>query len=85
MLSEVRIMTPDTPLQDAVTLAADLQRTPLQHAAKRVHDALVEAQYAARQLISTDVSEEHFADQVRRDIERLFHPLAHLMHEGDCE
>ena len=60
-------------------------RTPLQQAAKRVHDALEEAQYAARQLVGTDPAELHFADQVRRDIERLFHPLAHLMHEDDCE
>lgn len=74
-------------LQDAVTLAMDLNRTQLQIAAKRVYEELVSAEAYAMDLpehLDCDLS----ADRLRRfnaALETAFDAIALLMHEGDCE
>jgi hypothetical protein len=62
-------------------------RTPLQSAAKRVYEALCDAQEYARDAmpLCSETSERHFCRRIETDIERLFQPVAHLMHEDDCE
>ncbi len=74
-------------LQDAVTLAKDYKRTPLQTAAKRVYDALVTVQGLTALMRDRAVFEfeSDRCDRFAREIERAFEPLALLMHEGDGE
>lgn len=64
-------------------------RTPLQAAAKRVYDALTDAQsycldmqIDAKGGTGTDLQ---FCYRLEQDIERLFQTLQHLMHQDDCE
>lgn len=73
------------PIQDAVTLAADLARTPLQVQAKRVYDLLRDAKFEASFIGRADSDASYFTSQVETRIQQALHPLAHLMHEADCE
>lgn len=73
-----------TDIQDAVTLAADLQRTPLQIAAKRVYDALLDAERYLQQLHSLDTS-INYVNRTMIRIDASCADIAMLMHEGDCE
>lgn len=78
-------MTAD--LQDAVALAQELKRTPVQQAAKRVYDALLDAQRSATHLFQHDLerNQRHIARKLEERIEQAFWPLSSLMHEDDCE
>ncbi len=74
-------------LQDAVTLAQSLKRTALQLEAKRVYDALCEAQSHTERMrkhLDCDLS----ADRLRRvnaALESAFEALVLVMHEEDSE
>ncbi len=72
-------------LQDAVTLAGELERTALQAAAKRVYDALCDALANAQCLRDHVTQEDSRAWLVERDVERAFDHVVALMHEDDCE
>jgi hypothetical protein len=79
-------------IQDAVTLAADLERTPVQRAAKRVYDSLVDAQSYCIDLSKLSnpaqaraCSPALLANRLDRDIEYAIKKIVELMHEDDCE
>lgn len=62
-------------------------RTPLQAAAKRVYEALEEAEDLARAvgLQCSESPDLWLSSRVERDIQTCKQRVAHLMHEEDCE
>ncbi len=59
------------------------ERTPLQIAAKRVWESLLDASGHLSDLREVDDGNEPF-NRVERQLERVFESLAEYMHEDDC-